>query len=187
MSDEHHPPPTFDALMPPEIAAKATDVGAAKAGMPTLTIFALAVLAGAFIALGAPLLDDRGRGRRRRDPLRRRQAPRRTGLLPRADPGRRRRRRAVHRQQPDRRWPGPSRKVSTGRLLRNWTIVYVGNLVGALATVGLVFLSGQYEFGDGAIGSAALADRRHEVVARLRPALSCSGSCATRSSAWRSG
>jgi formate/nitrite transporter len=36
--------------------------------------------------------------------------------------------------------------------LRNWVVVYVGNLVGSLATAYLVFLSKQYTFGGGAIG-----------------------------------
>jgi formate transporter FocA len=49
------------------------------------------------------------------------------------------------------------RRVSAARLLRNWTIVYAGNLIGALATVVIVFAGGQYEFGDGAIGTSALA------------------------------
>jgi formate/nitrite transporter len=52
-------------------------------------------------------------------------------------------------------WAG--RKVSTLALLRNWTVVFAGNLVGGLATAGLVFASGQYAFGDGAVGQAALA------------------------------
>ena len=43
------------------------------------------------------------------------------------------------------------------RLLRNWGIVYLGNLVGALATALLVFAARQYEFGDGAVGLNALA------------------------------
>ena len=51
-------------------------------------------------------------------------------------------------------WAG--RRVSTRRLLRNWTIVYLGNLVGALATAGVLFASRQYEFGDGAVGVPAL-------------------------------
>ena len=49
-----------------------------------------------------------------------------------------------------------SRKVSTPALLRNWAIVFAGNLAGGLATAGLVFASGQYQFGDGAVGAAAL-------------------------------
>ena len=49
------------------------------------------------------------------------------------------------------------RRVSLARMLRNWGIVYAGNLVGALATVLIVFAGGQYEFGDGAVGTSALA------------------------------
>src|SRR5438105_11026776 len=50
-----------------------------------------------------------------------------------------------------------NRKVSTGLLLRNWGLVYLGNLGGAGATALLVFWSGQYSFGKGAVGAAALA------------------------------
>ena len=49
------------------------------------------------------------------------------------------------------------RRIRLGRLLRNWGIVYVGNLVGALATALLVFAARQYEFGDGAVGLNVLA------------------------------
>jgi len=44
---------TFDALPPREMAEKAESVGAAKAAMGAADTFVLAVLAGAFIALGA--------------------------------------------------------------------------------------------------------------------------------------
>jgi formate transporter len=50
-----------------------------------------------------------------------------------------------------------SRRVSTLRMLRNWTIVYVGNFVGALGTVAIVFAAGQYRFAGGAVGVAALS------------------------------
>jgi len=49
------------------------------------------------------------------------------------------------------------RRVTTGRLLWTWLLVYLGNFAGALATAVLVFLSGQYELGDGAVGEQALA------------------------------
>src|SRR5262249_54077070 len=49
-----------------------------------------------------------------------------------------------------------SRKIPTSLLLRNWLIVYTGNFVGAAATAGLVYLSGQYGFGNGGVGVAAL-------------------------------
>jgi formate transporter len=49
------------------------------------------------------------------------------------------------------------RRVSLRNLLRNWGLVYAGNLIGALATVALVFAARQYEFGGGAVGASALA------------------------------
>ena len=49
-----------------------------------------------------------------------------------------------------------SRKVTTGKLLRNWLIVYFGNFVGAVLTAYGVYLSGQYAFGQGAVGLQAL-------------------------------
>ena len=44
---------SMDSLLPPEMAAKAEQVGVKKANMDARTMFALAFLAGAFIALGA--------------------------------------------------------------------------------------------------------------------------------------
>ena len=49
-----------------------------------------------------------------------------------------------------------ARKVTTGQLLRNWGIVYLGNFVGALLTVVLMLLSKQYLAGKGAVGLTAL-------------------------------
>ena len=49
------------------------------------------------------------------------------------------------------------RRVSSGRLLRNWGLVYAGNFVGAFATAVLVFLSQQYTFGGGQVGVTALS------------------------------
>jgi molybdopterin biosynthesis enzyme len=43
----------LDALLPPEMAQRAEDIGVKKAGLGLVPMFALAVLAGAFIALGA--------------------------------------------------------------------------------------------------------------------------------------
>jgi len=45
--------PAFDALLPPQMAEKAEDVGVRKANLDAVRLFALAVLAGAFISLGA--------------------------------------------------------------------------------------------------------------------------------------
>lgn len=49
-----------------------------------------------------------------------------------------------------------SGRLKTGRMLEVWSIVWLGNFVGALGVAGLAFLSGQYAFGHGEVGSAAL-------------------------------
>lgn len=49
-----------------------------------------------------------------------------------------------------------SGKVSAYSLLRNWLIVYLGNFVGAFSTAVLMFLSRQYTFGSNAVGVSAL-------------------------------
>jgi formate/nitrite transporter len=54
------------------------------------------------------------------------------------------------------------RLVSTRLLLRNWGVVYVGNLIGAVATAVLVALSGQHTFSGGQIGLQALTIAQHK-------------------------
>ena len=49
-----------------------------------------------------------------------------------------------------------SRRITIRSLLRAWSLVYLGNIVGAMGTGVLVFLSGQYEFNAGAVGKTAL-------------------------------
>ena len=49
-----------------------------------------------------------------------------------------------------------SRRVSTLSLLRNWGVVYAGNLVGSIATAGLLYVGKMYEFGGGSVGETAL-------------------------------
>ena len=49
-----------------------------------------------------------------------------------------------------------SRKVSTGEMLRNWVIVYFGNLVGSLGLVFLVFFSHHLDMNGGRIGLSIL-------------------------------
>ncbi len=44
---------SFDALLPPGMAAKAEDLGVKKANLKALNMFFLAILAGAFIGIGA--------------------------------------------------------------------------------------------------------------------------------------
>jgi formate transporter len=145
----------LDALPPGEVARKAESVGVAKAGMRTLDVFVLAVLAGAFIALGAIFATTVSAGG----------ADVPYGVL--------------------RLLAGltfslglmlvvvagaelftgnnlivmawASRRVTTFRLLGNWTIVWIGNFVGAFATAAIVYVSEQYTFGDGAVGETALS------------------------------
>jgi formate/nitrite transporter len=50
-----------------------------------------------------------------------------------------------------------SRRIRTGSLLRNWTLVFLANLIGALGTVALVVGSGWYELGGGSVGTELLA------------------------------
>jgi formate transporter len=50
-----------------------------------------------------------------------------------------------------------SRRISLLALLRNWTLVYAGNLAGALAMVALVYLSGSLELDGGAVAQTAAA------------------------------
>jgi hypothetical protein len=50
-----------------------------------------------------------------------------------------------------------SRRITLAALLRAWSLVYVGNIVGAVGTAALVFLAGHYGFAGGALGKTALA------------------------------
>lgn len=49
-----------------------------------------------------------------------------------------------------------NKKVSTFALLNNWVIVYIGNFIGSIVTALLVFWGRQYLFGGGAVGTSAL-------------------------------
>lgn len=141
--------PTLDALLPAAMARRAEEVGAAKVAMPALRMFALAVLGGAFIGLGAMFSTV---------------ATANTGVPF-----------GVNRLLGGvtfslglvlvvvggaelftgnnlivMAWA--SRRVSTKRLLRNWAIVYAGNFVGATSLAVLVFFTGQHRSGGGVVG-----------------------------------
>jgi formate transporter len=144
----------IDALLPPDMAASAERIGFRKAHMNPLSMFVLAVLAGAFIALGAIFSTTVSAG---------------SGALP----------FGVARLLAGlvfslglilvvvggaelftgnnlivMAWA--SRKVSTRLLLKNWLIVYAGNMLGAVATAAVMFLTAQHTYGGGAVGIAAL-------------------------------
>ena len=65
-----------------------------------------------------------------------------------------------------------SRKITSGQLLRNWGIVFVGNLVGSLIVVFLIFLTGQWTTGGGTVGVTALMIANGKVNLTFLEALS---------------
>jgi formate transporter len=70
-----------------------------------------------------------------------------------------------------------SGKVSTLDLCRNWTIVFVGNFVGAFATAVIMFLTTQYTFGGGSVGLAALNTANAKVAHDFVPAVALGIMC----------
>ncbi|MBI2712885.1 MAG: formate/nitrite transporter family protein [Rhizobiales bacterium] len=146
---------SIDALLPPEIARKAEAVGVQKTRMDVMSLLALAVLAGAFIALGAMFATTVLAGA--------------DGVLP----------FGISRLLSGvvfclglilivvggaelftgntlmvMAWAAG--EVRLREMLRAWAIVYVGNFIGAVGTAGLVFLSGQYLSGKGSVAMVAL-------------------------------
>jgi formate/nitrite transporter len=145
---------SFDAILPPAMAKACEEAGCVKAGRDGLTLLALGILAGAFIALGAVFMTAilTGAG----------DAP--WGLA---------------------RLAGglgfslglilvivggaelftgdtlmvmawAAGRVTWARLVKAWAIVYLGNIIGALGTAGLVFLAGEHGLAGGAFGKLAL-------------------------------
>lgn len=157
----------IDALLPQEMATRVEYLGVRKAEMPFLKMFMLAILAGAFISLGAIFATTVSAGSMAITTAGG-DAAYTTGfpygfnrllvglvfclglilvvvggaelftgnnLIVMA-------------------WA--SGKVKGRALLRNWLIVYLGNFVGSIGTVILMFLSKQYVFGANSVGIAAL-------------------------------
>jgi formate transporter len=165
----------FDSLIPAEMAARAEEVGVRKAQMDAFRMFALAVLAGAFIALGAVFATtvSAGAGSAPFGLVRLAAgiafslglilvivggAELFTGnnLIVMA-------------------WA--SGRVSTRLVLRNWAIVYAGNLVGAVATAVVTFVGGQYAFGAGSVGLTALAIGQGKAGLEFVPAVALAMLC----------
>jgi formate/nitrite transporter len=144
-----------DAPLPPEMALACEAAGAAKAGRDELALVVLGVLAGAFIALGAIFMTVVLTGA---EELPWGVARLLAGLVfslglilvivGGAEL-----------------FTGDSlmivayasRRIALAALLRAWSLVYVGNIVGAVGTAALVFLAGHYGFAGGAVGKTALA------------------------------
>ena len=172
----------IDALLPAEMAKRAEYVGVRKAETAALTLFALAVLAGGFIALGAIFSTTIVAG----------------GVAIKDAAGEV----AFSTGFPygfNRLLAGlvfclglilvvvggaelftgnnlivmawASGKVSTSALLRNWAIVYLGNFVGSIGTAGLLFFSQQYLNGGGTVGLTALNIAKSKVELGFTQAL----------------
>jgi formate/nitrite transporter len=154
----------LDAYAPAQIAMRVREVGVTKAAMPVPTMFALAVLAGAFIALGALFFTiTMTTGTTSQPPA--------FGLM---------------------RLAGgitfslglvlvvvggaelftgnnliamawASGRVTTQQVMRNWGWVYLGNLAGAVGTAALVWLAGVHTMGDGAVGETMVRIARGKI------------------------
>lgn len=165
----------LDALLPPDMAAKAEAIGVRKANMDWLSMFTLSVMAGAFIAIGAIFSTTVSAG---------------AADLP----------FGVTRLLAGlvfslglilvivggaelftgnnlivMAWA--SGKVTTMQVLHNWVIVYVGNFVGSFATAMLMFVSGQYLFGKGVVGFAALTTANAKSGLDFIPAIALGVMC----------
>jgi formate/nitrite transporter len=144
----------IDALLPGEMATRAEYIGVRKSEAPAWTMFTLAILAGAFIALGAVFATNTAAGS---SALPFGVAKLLTGLVfclglilvvvggAELFTGNNLIVMA---------WA--SGKVSGRALLRNWVIVYAGNFVGSFGTALLMLWSKQYTFGGGVVGETAL-------------------------------
>ena len=157
----------IDALLPPEMAKRAEYVGVRKAETPLITMVALAVLAGAFISLGAIFYTTVAAGSvsiktAAGDPAFTTALPYGLsrliaatsfclGLILVVVGGA-----ELFTGNNLILMAWASGKVGTGALLRNWAIVYAGNFIGSILTAGLLFLSKQYTFGAGTVGLTAL-------------------------------
>lgn len=159
---------SLDALLPPAMAIKAEDLGVKKANLSTANMFALAVLAGGFISMGAIFATTVA-----------------AGSMPIKDPSGALVLATGFPYGVIRLLMGlvfsiglilvvvggaelftgntliimafASRKVTFFQLMRNWGIVYTGNFVGSVGTAFIMFLGKQYLFGNGAIGATALS------------------------------
>lgn len=142
-----------DAYPPPEIARKVELLGVAKAHADTLTLLVLAVLAGAFISLGALLFtvvvteSSLGFG------------PTRLlggvsfclGLILVVVAGA-----ELFTGNNLIAMAWASRLIGTREVMRNWLLAYIGNVAGCLGTVVLVVWADIASLGNGAVGETAV-------------------------------
>ncbi len=144
----------LDALLPPEMARRAEDVGVQKTEMDALSMLVLAVLAGAFIALGGVFSTTALAGAAGAP-----WGPTRVlagivfsvGLILVIVGGAEL---FTGNNLIVMAWA--SRRVRTAAVLRSWILVYAGNFLGACATAVVVYVAGIHQFGGGAFGATVL-------------------------------
>jgi formate/nitrite transporter len=142
-----------DAYAPAEIAGRVRDVGVSKANLDRASMFALAVLAGAFIALGACFSTlsvsgvDLGYGLSRLVAG----VTFSLGLILVIVAGAEL---FTGNNLVVMAWA--EGRVSLGQLLSSWVWVYAGNFVGSVATAGLVFFAAPWVADDHEVGATAL-------------------------------
>jgi formate/nitrite transporter len=152
---QHFSSTGLDALPPNAMASRAEEIGVIKAKLPVSGLLTLAVLAGAFIAMGAVFATTATAGTADLAFGVTRLLAGLTfslGLILVVVAGAEL---FTGNNLIIMAWAG--RRVTTARLLWIWLLVYIGNFVGAIATAALVYLARQYEFGGGAVGEQALA------------------------------
>jgi formate/nitrite transporter len=189
-SKETQPPQivTFDAIMPAAMAVRAEEAGVKRAAMDPLTLLVLSVLAGAFISFGCIFATTVGAGSMAINGVG--GAPAFTAGLP----------YGVVRLLMGlvfslglilvvvggaelftgnnlivMAWA--SGKISTGDLLTNWSLCFIGNFVGAFMTAVLMFLTAQYSFGGGGVGLLALTTANAKTSLALVPAITLGIMC----------
>jgi formate transporter len=142
----------IDAYSPKEMACRAEKIGVAKAKMDFLSTFVLAIMAGAFVALGACFYTTAITGINIGLGLTRIVGGVAfcLGLILIVISG-------------AELFTGNtliviatiSRKVSIAGLIRNWAIVYAGNMVGSLGVALLIYFTEQWKMGEMAVGATA--------------------------------
>lgn len=159
---------SFDPLLPPAMAEKAEETGVAKSRQPAINIFLLAILAGAFISVGAifstvvlsggmihlPAGDGDMLSANLPFGVSRLLAGLAfsTGLIMVIVGGA-----ELFTGNAILTMAFASHKITIGQLLKNWGVVYAGNMVGAITTAVLLFIGRVYTFGSGTVGLTALS------------------------------
>jgi formate transporter len=143
-----------DALSPAEIEAKAENLGVSKASMPFMRSFVLSIMAGAFISMGAmfftlvvgdsdlPFAVQRVLGGCLFS----------LGLLLVVVCGA-----ELFTGNTMIVMSAASKKISWGAVWKNWLVVFIGNFVGSLVMVGLVYLSGMPSMDAGQVGQTMVS------------------------------